>query len=184
NGKFSLVRMFRDSLNLVKDELNNDGFVRYVNGEITVVPDSMAIRYSNSVNSVHYFSVLPYGLKDEAVNLKYLDSVNIKGNKYHKIQVSFDQEGGGVDYEDIFIYWINTKTNHIDYLGYTYYTDDGGMRFREAYNPRVINGIRFADYRNYKPKDSTLLFSKIDSAFENDELELLSTVDLENISVN
>ena len=36
---------------------------------------------------------------------------------------------------------------------YSYIESDGiGLRFREAFNERYINGIRFVDYNNYKPK--------------------------------
>ena len=59
--------------------------------------------YSASVNSVHYFAVLPYGLDGKAVNKTYVNKVDIKGKSYHKIKVTFNEEGGGEDFEDVFM---------------------------------------------------------------------------------
>lgn len=183
-GIFQIERHFKDSINSIKDILSNSGFKRFVNDELIVIPDSMATRYSNSVNSVHYFSVLPFGLNDDAVNKTYLGLINIKGKKYHKIKVTFNEEGGGDDFDDVFIYWINTINNKVDYLAYSYHTNEGGMRFREAYNERFVNGIRFVDYNNYKPKNKDVLLIDIDKLFEKEQLDLLSKIELKNVEVD
>ena len=112
--------------------------------------DSIANVYANSVNSVHYFANLPYGLNDPAVNKEFLGEVAIKDKEYYKIKVTFDQKGGGKDYEDIYLYWFNKETFKPDYLAYKFYVDGGGIRFRVAYNERYLGGIRFVDYENYE----------------------------------
>lgn len=184
-GKYQYERRFtnpEDSLQQVRDILTNDAFVREINGAKTEVPDTMAFKYSNSVNSVIYFAVLPYGLNDPAVNKEYVGAVKIKGEPYHKIKVTFEQEGGGKDYEDVFLYWIHTASFHMDYLAYSYKTDGGGIRFREAFNQREVGGIQFADYVNYK-MDPSLDLMKSDSLFEAGELEKLSVIALEGVRV-
>ncbi|SFZ94399.1 hypothetical protein SAMN05428642_104158 [Flaviramulus basaltis] len=184
-GKFQFEREFKDSLGIVKDVLNNKGFMRFVNNFPMAVRDSMAAKYTASVNSVHYFSVLPFGLNDAAVNKTYLGKVEIKGGNYYKIKVTFNQKGGGEDFEDVFVYWVDNKTYKVVYLAYSYNEKEGkGFRFREAYNERYINGIRFVDYNNYKPKVNDVILENIDVLFEKDELELLSKIELENISVS
>ena len=101
NGQFLIDRiMFVDSIS-IRDVITNDGFQRLVNEKKVQVVDSMATRYANSVNSVHYFSVLPFGLNDKAVKKKLLPETEIKENDYYKIQVSFTEENGGEDFEDI-----------------------------------------------------------------------------------
>ena len=155
-GNFKLERVFLDSIGEIRDVLSNNGLDRYINESLVNLPDSMATKYSASVNSVHYFAVLPYGLDGKAVNKTYVNEVDIKGKSYHKIKVTFNEEGGGEDFEDVFMYWVNTVTSKVDYLAYSYNEDDGkGLRFREAYNERYVKGIRFVDYNNYKPKDNT-----------------------------
>lgn len=184
-GVFLLTRMMAKGNDSIVDLLSNEGFKRYINNTLIEVPDSMTTKYSASVNSVHYFSVLPYGLDGKAVNKTYLDSVEIKGQLYHKIKVTFSQDGGGEDFEDVFIYWVNTDTSKIDYLAYSYNEDDSvGLRFREAYNERFIKGIRFVDYNNFKPKENTANLEELDQLFVENKLELLSKIELENITVN
>lgn len=184
NGRYLLERSFeQDSLN-IRDVLNNEGFSRFVNGTQEQVADSMVTRYSNSVNSVHYFAYLPYGLNDQAVNKEMMGEVNINGKDYYKIKVWFDQQGGGTDFEDVFIYWIGKNDFKVDYLAYEYHTNEGGIRFREAYNRRTVNGIDFVDYRNYKPASKDIELSTIDSLFANDALELLSVIELKDVKVS
>jgi hypothetical protein len=145
----------------------------------------MIPRYSASVNSVHYFSLLPYSLNDPAVNKTYIGKTTINNLEYYKVKVTFDQEGGGQDYKDIFVYWINSESFKTDYLAYSYLELSGeiGLRFREAFNERYLEGIRFVDYKNYKPKNEGVLLKDLDIFLENNELKLLSKIELENIVV-
>ena len=186
DGIFQLEREFRDSLDLITDIYNNTEYKRLKNGTMAKVPDSMAIRYQNSVNSVHYFMVLPYGLNDAAVIKDYIGEVTLKGKSYHKIQITFRQEGGGQDYEDIFVYWFDVETFKLDYLAYLTYNRDRSidLRFREAFNERYVHGIRFVDYNNYKPEDMSVDLLGLDTMFENGELILLSKIENENITVS
>ena len=182
-GKFILERITTKEIKITHDFLSNDGFKRKVNNEPVQVIDSMAFKYSNSINSVHYFSVLPYGLNDAAVHKKLLEDVDIHGESYYKVEIRFSEEGGGKDFEDVFVYWIGKKDFKMDYLAYSYLTDEGGMRFRESKNERVVNGIRFLDYNNYKAKNASTKLENLDKAFINNELIKLSEINLENVKV-
>lgn len=187
HGDFLLMRiMINDNNDSIFDALTNEGFERKLNDRINVVvPDSLVTNYTASVNSVHYFSVLPYGLNDKAVNKTLIGEEKIKAKNYYKIKVTFDEDGGGEDYEDIFLYWIDKESFKVDYLAYSYNEADGkGMRFREAYNERYVNGLRFVDYNNYKSKDKSITLQNLGRAFENNQLELLSKIELENVTVD
>lgn len=167
------------------DIMAPSGFTRLINDSLAKLPDSLIDRYANAVNSVHYFAYLPFGLNDPAVNKTLLGEVIIKNKDYYKIKVLFDKEGGGDDYEDTYIYWFNKNTFKPDYLAYEFHVNDGGMRFREAYNERYINGIRFVDYYNYEPMDSVAItIGMTDSLFINKKLKLLSKIELEDITVS
>ncbi|MFT7064495.1 MAG: hypothetical protein ACJAUO_000055 [Sediminicola sp.] len=167
----------------VEDVKSNAKFERFIDGTLEVLPDSTANKYDNSVNSVHYFVKLPYGLNDPAVNKTLMGEVTLKKTEYYKIKVTFDQTGGGDDFEDTYLYWINKETFKPDYLAYDFYVNDGGVRFRVAYNERYIKGIRFVDYENYRPMDDVTTIDNIDAKYESGDLELLSKIELENISV-
>jgi hypothetical protein len=97
NGNFQLFRTFTKDSASIKEVLTNNGFHRLINKKIVKVPDSMVSVYSNAINSVHYFSVLPFGLKDKAVRKKLLKATILKGKEYYKIEVTFSEDGGGED---------------------------------------------------------------------------------------
>lgn len=182
NGRYSLQRLLPDTLNTL-DLITNEGFTRLQKGEKVVLADTTAAKYAESVNSVHYFIQLPYGLNDEAVQKKLLGEVSIKGKEYYKIEVSFSEEGGGVDFEDVFLYWISKDDFTVDYLAYQFFTDEGGIRFRESINPSVIEGIRFVDYINYRTKTPDADFYNVDALYEAGELIKLSLIEKEDIRV-
>ena len=183
NNKFTLERITADSTGVTHDVLSNNGFTRFKNDTLIQVADSMATRYANSVNSVHYFAQLPYGLNDTAAQKELLGEATIKGNTYFEVGVSFKEEGGGTDFQDKFVYWIHKENYTVDYLAYSYETDEGGIRFREAYNVRYVDGIRFADYNNYKPQSLEVALTDLDVLFEKGDLKLLSKIETESIGV-
>jgi len=184
NGQFQLERFQEDTLgNKITDIVTNSGFTRSRNNKELSLADSKASAYSNSVNSVHYFVQLPYGLSGDAVNKTLLGKDSIKGQEYYEIKVTFNQDGGGTDYEDEYLYWINTNTFTVDYLAYSYHVNKGGIRFRAAFNPRVVNGLRFVDYKNYAEDDLSTPLENLDELYEAGELELFSEIITEDVEV-
>ena len=181
-GHFTLERLFEDSINTYHDILNNEGFIREVNGGVVELDEEWTGKYSRSVNSVIYFFRIPFVLKDPAVILKRLTDGKIKGLPYYKIEATFNEDGGGDDFDDRFIYWINKDNYEIDYMGYSYSTDGGGKRFREAFNARQVNGWLMKDYINYEPKDISVPLDDYDTYFESGGMKELSLI--ENVNVN
>ncbi|WP_079721404.1 DUF6503 family protein [Salegentibacter holothuriorum] len=183
-GDYELERIIPDSTgNQYRDIVDNNGFTRYYKDTVVKLTDSMKTVYANSVNSVHYFVQLPFGLNDDAVNKKLIGKDTIDNKEYYEIEVTFDAEGGGEDHEDVYMYWIGTQSYHVDYLAYSFEVNDGGLRFRKAYNPRTIEGIRFVDYENYKIDDLSTPLSNLDDLYEARQLELLSKIETKNIQV-
>lgn len=183
DGKRILKRIRLTDSTKVVDVKASQGFKRFVNDSVVSLKDSIANLYANSVNSVHYFAHLPYGLNDPAVNKELLGIVTLKDKEYYKVKVTFDQKGGGKDYEDIYLYWFNKETFKPNYLAYKFYVDGGGIRFRVAYNERYLGGIRFVDYENYEATLSDSEFYDVDVFYERNKLKLLSKIELEDISV-
>jgi hypothetical protein len=182
-GQFRYTREFADSSGQVTDILSNAGFTRLISGDTVSLPDERQKAFTNSVNSVLYFAVLPYGLNDAAARKTYVKETELKGEPYHLIRVHFEQDGGGDDYEDEFLYWIHTQKHTMDYLAYRYHTEGGGLRFREAINARKLGGIRLQDYLNYKPLSPEATLDSLGALFARGELELLSEIELINPQV-
>ena len=172
-----------DSLGSMKDILvNGRHFTRRVNGEKVSIDNETADKYSNSVNSVLYFFQLPFVLNDKSAIKKYVGEFTIKDEPYHCVQVTFTEEGGGKDFEDVFFYWIHEKKKTIDFMAYSYLTDGGGVRFREAINRREIKGLLIQDYVNHAAEKSTPL-ETLPKLFEEGKLENLSMIINENVRV-
>lgn len=182
-GFFHYKKTFMTPERTVVDELNNDGFVRSVNGQKMQLSAEDSLKYASSLNSVVYFALLPFPLSDPAVRLEYIGQSSIKNQPYYKIRVTFRKEGGGKDYSDRFVYWFHQKRHTMDYLAYLFHVDEGGTRFREAHNIRVVNGIRFADYINYEGPAGDSRIENFDRLFETGKLRKLSEINLENIQV-
>ena len=130
---------------------NGRDFKRWINQKPVKVSDSLQKLYSESINSVLYFIQLPKVLKDAAVQARYLGEEDLLGEPYVRLQVTFQQEGGGVDYQDEYRYWIHQKTHLIDFLAYRFYSGKGGTRFRKVSHRERVNGMIFQDYENFSP---------------------------------
>ena len=178
NGEFRYEQHSKDGK--IKDVLTNNGFSRTVDGKVVELTEKKASAYSNTVNSVHYFAFLPSFLNDAAVHKKLVGESIIKGKEYYKIKVTFDQEGGGDDHDDVHMYWINKEDYTMDYMAYSFVVNGGGVRFRQAYNKRNVGGIIFQDYINYKHDKDTPVVD-LDTLFKENKLTQLSKIDLENI---
>ena len=181
NGKFRYERAQRDSLGAeIRDVLTNDTFVRTVNGQKQPLDSVQVGKYSRSVNAMAYFVLLPFKLRDPAVLADYVGERTVDGQRYDKVRVRFQAEGGGTDHGDTFCYWFNQQTHTMDYLAYS----DGGPRFRKAMNPQVVGGIRFQDYINYKGNDTdTTAAIRYDQKYTDNEFTELSRIENKNIRV-
>jgi hypothetical protein len=181
---FVYTREFIDSdSRKIKDVLTDETFQRYIDGEAVEVSNSKERAYRNSVNSVMYFNLLPVVLNDPAVKKQFIGDVQVHEKTYYLLQVTFKEEGGGDDYDDTYLYWIDKETYLIEYLAYEFHVDGGGKRFREAINRREINGVQFQDYNNFKADDAGDLFI-VDDMFQEGKLELLSEIINENVKIN
>ena len=184
-GQFEYTRIYVDTSGTrTVDVLTNSGLTRSIDGKEAELDSTWTQRYSNSVNSVIYYAFLPYRLNDAAVIKTYQGAVDVNGRTYHQVHVAFQQEGGGVDYEDNYLFWFDTDDYSMDFFAYDYITDGGGVRFREAENSRIINGLTIQDYINYKPSADSIGLDRTMEAFQTNSLVELSRIQLENVKVS
>lgn len=183
-GLFTYTREFTDTTGVIKDVLNNDGFTRLRNGAVLDITDERKQAFTRSVNSVIYFALLPFGLNDDAVNKRWVKEAIIKNEPYDVVRVTFDQMDGREDHSDVFLYWFHQEKHTMDYFAYSYETEGGGLRFREAVNPRRAGGILWQDYVNYKPADKSIPLEDLEPMFVSGSLEKLSEIKMENVKVS
>ncbi|MFT6679338.1 MAG: hypothetical protein ACJAZG_002016 [Granulosicoccus sp.] len=177
---FEYRKTFKKDGKEIIDRYSDKLFERHVEGELVDLSDKEKSAYSNSLNSVIYFATLPHKLLDPAVNIQFIGNTEMKGQGYEMLSVTFGQEGGGKDHDDEYLYWINSDSKRIDFLAYNYTVNNGGVRFRSAYNTRNIDGIIFQDYVNYKVVVGAPL-KELLGLFAMDKLEKLSVIETEKV---
>jgi hypothetical protein len=168
---------------LIKDIMRPDKFERSINNSLQSLTKKDVDKYSEAINSVIYFATLPHKLKDASVNKEFIEETKIKGKSYDVIKVTFGQDGGGKDFDDEYHYWINKDTHKIDYLAYSYQVNDGGVRFRSAFNTRVVAGVTFQDYINYEAPVNTNL-KDLPLLYEQAKLKEVSQILTKNVVNN
>lgn len=164
--------------------LHNSDYHKSVANQKLKVADSMAFKFSESINSVFYFMQLPMRLNDGAVIKELKDSQTIGDKSYHVVEAKFKEENGGEDHTDVYMYWFNQKDDALEYFAYEYDTNGGGVRFREAKNSRLISGVRFLDYGNYKPKSKEVNIENLLTLYSENKLIKVSEITNTNIKVS
>jgi len=186
-GQFQFTRSRTDSEGVaVRDVLDNQGIRQEREGAAVPLTEREAASLETAVNSVVYFALLPYNLADAAVQPRWAAIDTLRSRPYHRVEVTFQQEGGGRDWEDRFLYWFHERDGTMDFLAYDFHTGDGGTRFREAINVREVGGIRFADYLNYTA-DSQEKRARLEDyphLLESERLTAVSTIELHEIEVD
>lgn len=181
-GRFHYERYALDSSKEYRDVLNNGGFTRYRNGEAVELKKADSLAYAEAINSVNYFAFLPYRLNDPAAKKEHIGQDTVEGTPYDIVRVTFRKEGGGKDHQDIFIYWFRERDARMDFLAYRYFRDDGGVRFREAFGRRRLEGTLIQHYHNFKASKRTDL-KKLAEHWEKEELEKVSEIRTENVKL-
>lgn len=182
-GQFAYMSSHRDSLGLHTRWLNNEGYREELNGTPLEVSSEDSAARAASVNSVIYFALLPGMLNTPAARMEFLGEEILDEKPYYKIEVTFSEEGGGEDFDDVFLYWFSKDNYAMDYLAYSYLEEEGGTRFRKAYDRRKVNGLVFQDYVNYKgPAPDSLDF--ISELYKVKSLDTLSLIEVDNLRVD
>ena len=83
----------------------------------------------------------------------------------------------------IFLSIDREKQFKIKYLAYQFHVNGGGKRFREVRKEHLVQGVRFADYNNYKPNNPEVDVRDLDKTFEKGGMTKVSEIILENIQL-
>lgn len=182
SGEFEYTRLIVNP-DSVYDVLNNNRFERFVNGVKAEVDSLKAVAYSNSINSVWYFALLPLRLKDEAARKDYVGAIDLNNKTYHAIKVTFSEEGGGQDFDDEYMYWFEENTLKMPIFGYNYSTNGGGVRFRVLESDTLVNGVLFQDYYNLKPNSIKTPLDSLPFLWVENELDTVSVIENKSVKV-
>ena len=186
-GQFEYARTYEDDDGRsVREVLRNDTLYQTIEGEPADLTEEERASIRTTVNSVPYFALLPYNLQDPPVQTAYAGADTVRGAPYHRVEVTFEAEGAGDDWQDVFMYWFHQDEHTMDYLAYSFGNQpdaEFGTRFREAVNVREVSGVRFADYLNYTAEGIEHNLEDYTNVLEDDALELVSEVEVEDVTV-
>lgn len=137
---------------LVRGELrkvwiSNDSVRLWLDGEERPVAEDAAQPLRNWVMSRVYFIYLPFRLRDPSVVHEDLGLEVWDDRPLRKVKVSF-VPGSSAGAEDEFLYWFDPETARLEQFAYSFAENDGGLRFRRAFNYRRVGGLLFFDQLN------------------------------------
>ncbi len=158
----------------------NDSIEKWVDGiaqELTSEEDRRRAR--DYVSARVYFPFLPFRLADPGVYKEDLGLEEWQGRTLRRVRVSFEA-GASTRSGDQYLYWFDPESGRLEQFAYSF---DGGLRFRPMENYRRVEGILLADSRNYAVSGEKMSVDAITPEYVAQEMELLSTVRLENIRV-
>lgn len=185
NGnEFKYERVYTDTAGQnVRELIANKGKQKFTDGVEIELDKKGENKIDGAVNSVIYFTLLPFPLADKAAIKKVISEDSIEGEEFYLLEVTFKQEGGGRDYEDRYVYWINKNSNQMEYFAYYFHVNGGGSRFRKMVNSRRVGGILFFDQINYSSDKIDTDIENYSSVFKEGKLEKVSEIIIENIVV-
>jgi len=184
NGNYLYERFYSDSSGNIHEGFDNKSVFKKINKQTIDLTTKKSNSIKESINSIIYFFTLPYSLNDRAVIKEYLGESNIKSKPYHLIEVTFKQEGGGSDFEDRYVYWINKDNYSMDFFAYYFHVNGGGSRFRRVHNVRRVEDIVFGDQENFTSDTISTNIEDYKQLFENGDLKNVSDINIENVKVN
>ena len=184
NGHFIYEKIYLDTTQgIIREGMTNDSTYMELNGLAILLGEQQIKKIRSSINQVVYFNLLPYKLNDVSVNKKFVGEANINGKEYYKVKVTFDEEGGGDDYNDWFLYWFEKETKSMDYFAYYYHVNDASSRFRAVKKKHEINGFTFYDWENFTSDEIGEDIESYDKLYSEGKLKKVSDIELKNIEV-
>ncbi|WP_196890505.1 DUF6503 family protein [Aureivirga marina] len=176
-GEFKYSRAFQDTLgNTIIDEVNNQGFVRLMNGEPLHLPENLTEKYKKKLYYFVFQGLVPYRLQQPMKTKELLGTEEVKFEKYYKIKATYENT-----YPAEVVYWINVDDYTIDYIGFMD-MDAKTPILRVAIDEEKISGIWFSDFIRYY-SDKPVSIDSLGQLYSNQELKEGKLIEVSNISI-
>ena len=152
-------------------------------GEPMDMDEREQVRAESYVNQRMYFLFLPYKLNDPGTFKEDQGLEEWNGRQLNRVRVTFEP-GSSAGAESAYIYWFDPETARLEQFAYDY-SRGTGLRFRTLGNYRRIGGLLFYDADNYglNTPDGGLTVDDITPAYVEEELPLVSQIELRDIDV-
>ncbi len=152
-------------------------------GQPMEMDETRYARAESYVNQRMYFLFLPYKLNDPGTYKEDQGLEEWNGRQLHRVRVTF-QPGASDGADSAYVYWFDPETARLEQFAYDY-SEGAGLRFRVLTNYRRIGGLLFYDANNYglNTRDGGLTVDDINPVYVEDELPLVSQIELRDIEV-
>lgn len=152
-------------------------------GQPMEMDETEQARAESYVNQRMYFLFLPYKLNDPGVYKEDQGLEEWNGRQLHRVRISFEA-GASDGANSAYVYWFDPESARLEQFAYDY-SEGTGLRFRVLRNYRRIGGLLFYDADNYgrNTPDGGLTVDDINPAYVEDELPLVSEIELRDIDV-
>lgn len=152
-------------------------------GQPMEMDETERARAESSVNQRMYFLFLPYKLNDPGTYKEDEGLEEWNGRQLHRVRVTFEP-GTSDGADSAYVYWFDPETARLEQFAYDY-SEGTGLRFRVLTNYRRIGDLLFYDADNYglNTRDGGLTVDDINPAYVEEELPLVSRIELRDIDV-
>ena len=152
-------------------------------GEPMEMDEAEQVRAESYVNQRMYFLFLPYKLNDPGTYKEDQGLEEWHGRQLHRVRITF-QPGTSDGANSAYVYWFDPETARLEQFAYDY-SEGTGLRFRVLTNYRRIGGLLFYDADNYglNTRDGGLTVDDINPVYVEEELPLVSQIELRDIDV-
>ena len=187
NGLFEYqvtdLREGRDGVYRHSNRAGDHELQKWEAGEEVALDEAGRSAAQDFVSSRIYFPFLPLRLNDGNTWKEDQGIETWEGRRLHRVKVTFT-EGTSSRSNDAYAYWFDPESARLEMFAYSF---DGGLRFRPLNNHRRVGGILFHDQPNYawdgSVEEAGLSVDSITPEFVEKEMELISTVVIEDIEV-
>ncbi len=152
-------------------------------GEPMEMDEAEHVRAESYVNQRMYFLFLPYKLNDPGTYKEDQGLEEWNGRRLRRVRVTFEP-GASDGADSAYVYWFDPETARLEQFAYDY-SEGAGLRFRVLTNYRRVDGLLFYDADNYglNTRDGGLTVDDINPAYVEEELPLVSRIELRDIQV-
>lgn len=187
NGEYRYER-FWDSLGVtLHDDLTRRGITRHFDQTQALLDTKKIDELSSSIRNLFFLFSIPFGLNEPQIIKEYLGEVILVEKPYHKIRISFKlNPNDRTIYDNEFVLWIHKTRFTIDYLSFKLSEpNDKSLRFRQAVNPRKVEGLLIQDFKEFKPIQDSIEIAPadLDQAWIGKQLQEWSGIKLEQVKI-
>lgn len=151
-----------------------------IKGNVARAADS-----TSAITPLAYQHLLPFRLTGFITEEKYLGDTMIENKIFYKIEMVHSSKDLNDSTQCVVQYWINRDDFSLGFVSYSQIENTKtAIHFLKAVNPRKINNIRFYDYVDHQPKDSSVQMGDLELVFTKGELQELGVIELKNIIVH